>query len=492
MMLIAASSIFDLMAETQQIVREDLDGSLSIADLATRVQVINGRLHTVFSLQAAGESELDIHSEMKDIKSSVDKIIEEIKNYKDVFALNDSNAPLDELIRYLIDYRVALDWVDSMLEVDFSSAVTFIAPFNDIFQIVNVKLNEIVNTTVSNAKERSENASNEAKSAIILFALTTIFISVGASAFSWFFGKYQQKVHDTTFLLEEKVQKRTVALESTTEELNEKNRKLEAVSNKLSKYLSPQVYNSIFTGVNDVRLNSKRKKLTVFFSDIVGFTKTTDTLEAEELTQFFNSYLTEMSRIALDNGATIDKYIGDAIMIFFGDPESKGPKQDAIACVRMALQMQEHLIDLRKKWEKKGFENPFRARMGIATGYCTVGNFGSESRMDYTIIGGVVNLASRLESLATPDNILISFETYALVHDEVYCLERKRQQIKGIAYPIRTFEVINTFEKMKSDENIINMRSRGLEVHLNLNEMDQDRDLAVNNLRKLIDRIQDL
>ena len=179
----------------------------------------------------------------------------------------------------------------------------------------------------------------------------------------------------------------------------EKNRMLESLSNQLSKYLSPQVYASIFSGEQSVEIASKRKKLTVFFSDIADFTGTTDSLESEELTNLLNHYLTEMSKIAHDHGATIDKYVGDAIIAFFGDPESKGVKEDATSCVNMAVAMQRRMRELQSEWLDKGLEKPFRLRIGINTGFCTVGNFGSADRMDYTIIGNEVNLAARLESL---------------------------------------------------------------------------------------------
>src|SRR4051794_19841023 len=125
-------------------------------------------------------------------------------------------------------------------------------------------------------------------------------------------------------------------LKQREENLSEKSATLEALSGKLAKYLAPQVYDSIFTGSQDVKIASKRKKLTVCFSDIAGFTETTDKMESEDLTQLLNHYLTEMSKIASQYGATIDKYVGDAIVMFFGDPESRGVKQDALACVRMA------------------------------------------------------------------------------------------------------------------------------------------------------------
>jgi PAS domain S-box-containing protein len=232
-------------------------------------------------------------------------------------------------------------------------------------------------------------------------------------------------------------------LKRREENLSEKSAALEALSGKLAKYLAPQVYDSIFTGHQDVKIASKRKKLTVCFSDIAGFTETTDKMESEDLTQLLNNYLTEMSKIALQYGATIDKYVGDAIMIFFGDPESRGVKEDALACVKMALAMQKRMGELAGAWRDAGIETPLRCRIGIHTGYCTVGNFGSEDRMDYTIVGGAVNLASRLEHEAPPGGVLISYETFAHVKDEIRCESRGEIRIKGLAYPVATYEAID-------------------------------------------------
>ncbi len=235
-------------------------------------------------------------------------------------------------------------------------------------------------------------------------------------------------------------------LHERAEELTDKSNSLEQLSKKLSKYLSPQIYDQIFHSAQDVTVASTRKKLTVFFSDIAGFTETADRLESEELTALLNHYLTEMSQIALEYGATIDKYVGDAIMIFFGDPETKGVKEDALACVQMAIAMRNRMGDLQQIWRASGVEKPLRCRMGIHTDYCTVGNFGSEMRMDYTIIGGGVNLAARLESAATAGNILISYETYAHVSDAIVCKEHGKIDVKGIAYPVDTYEVLDTHE----------------------------------------------
>ncbi|SVC76293.1 uncharacterized protein METZ01_LOCUS329147, partial [marine metagenome] len=184
---------------------------------------------------------------------------------------------------------------------------------------------------------------------------------------------------------------------------------------KLSKYFSPQVYNSIFSGQLDVKISTKRKQLTVFFSDIKGFTTISEKIEPELLTKLITSYLTEMTNIAIEYGGTVDKYIGDAIMIFFGDPESKGIENDAISCVAMALIMKEKLRVIRNKWKRLGVAENLDIRMGIHSDMCTVGNFGSQDRLDYTILGNGVNLASRLENLAQPNEILISENTFNIV-----------------------------------------------------------------------------
>jgi PAS domain S-box-containing protein len=236
-------------------------------------------------------------------------------------------------------------------------------------------------------------------------------------------------------------------LKQREQDLTEKSKALTALSAKLAKYLAPQVYDSIFTGQQDVKIVSKRKKLTVCFSDLVGFTEITDKMESEDLTQLLNHYLTEMSKIALQYGATIDKYVGDAIVMFFGDPTTLGVKEDALACVEMAIAMQKRVGELSDEWSNMGIATPLRCRIGIHTGYCTVGNFGSDDRMDYTMIGGTVNLASRLEHEAPPGGVLLSFETYALVKDKVCCEERGQVQVKGIAQPVVTYAVVGMNQK---------------------------------------------
>jgi class 3 adenylate cyclase len=202
-------------------------------------------------------------------------------------------------------------------------------------------------------------------------------------------------------------------------QLEAKNGFLASISTKVSHYLSPQIYESIFNGESDAAISTQRKKLTIFFSDIQDFTGLTLRMQPEEIAALLNDYLTEMSAIALEHGGTVDKFIGDAILVFFGDPQSRGPKEDALACLKMAANMQRRLAELNVKWRKAGFERPLRVRMGINTGFCNVGNFGSADRMDYTVIGAEVNLTARLQSIAEPGGIVMSYETYALVRDRV-------------------------------------------------------------------------
>jgi adenylate cyclase len=270
--------------------------------------------------------------------------------------------------------------------------------------------------------------------------------------------------------------------------ITQKNKELDALSTKLSKYLSPQIYHSIFTGAQNVEIASSRKKLTIFFSDVVNFTETTDKLESEDFTNLLNRYLTEMTNIALEHGATIDKYIGDAIMVFFGDPESRGVKEDARACVRMAIAMLRRLRELRAEWLELGAEKPFHLRIGINTGYCTVGNFGSDDRMDYTIIGSAVNLTARLQSHSEIDGVLLGHETYSLVRDDVAVDEQTPIKVKGFAEPVRCYKVLGLYDDLAAEGSVIREESDGFKVLLDLQK--QDRAAAVAALEAIVARLK--
>ena len=286
---------------------------------------------------------------------------------------------------------------------------------------------------------------------------------------------------------EEKIRNSKSKLEQANALVTKKNKTLEVLSNKLSKYLSPQVYSSIFAGTQEVRIASSRKKLTIFFSDIADFTETTDDLESEELTALLNHYLTEMTKIAFAHGATVDKYIGDAILAFFGDPESRGVKEDAMACVNMAIAMQRRMWDLQTEWLDRGIQKPFQLRIGINTGYCTVGNFGSEDRMEYTIIGSEVNLASRLQSHAELGGILLSHAAYSLVKDRVLADEKEPIRVKGIAKPVRNYKVLRRIDDMEHGE-AIREEQDGLRILLDLQKL--DRESAVRTLEAILSRLK--
>jgi class 3 adenylate cyclase len=252
----------------------------------------------------------------------------------------------------------------------------------------------------------------------------------------------------------EEAEKQQVVLEETvkerTSELEEKSTALEGVSNQLAKYIPPQIHDALFAGKYDTEIKTQRRKLTVFFSDIRNFTSTSENLQPEDLTKYLNEYFSEMTKIAIDHGATIDKYIGDAMMVFFGDPETKGEREDARACVEMALKMQERMGELREKWLNEGFADPFEVRIGINTGYCNVGNFGSDQRLTYTIIGGEVNVAARLESAAQANGILMSYETYAHVQDMVEVEQKEAIKMKGINREIKIYAVEGRKEVVKT------------------------------------------
>ena len=244
-----------------------------------------------------------------------------------------------------------------------------------------------------------------------------------------------------------------------------KSEEVAKISNQLAKYLSPQIHEQIFSGKQSAEVKSNRKKLTVFFSDIVNFTDISDELESEEMTNLLNFYLNEMSQIALKYGGTIDKFIGDALMIFFGDPESKGPQEDAKQCIQMALEMQDLMTQLSDYWSKNySLKKELKIRIGINTGFCTVGNFGSLDRIDYTAIGSTVNLASRLESMSDPGSILVSEDTFALVNNFFSFEKPKEVKVKGFLRNIKCYKLQ---KEDTSKEDIFSISGKGFQISIN-------------------------
>jgi len=273
--------------------------------------------------------------------------------------------------------------------------------------------------------------------------------------------------------------------------LAERTQTLQGLSQKLSRYVAPQVYKAIFEGAEQARIAAKRKKLTIFFSDIKEFTATTEDLQPEDLTYLLNKYFSEMSKIAIDYGATIDKFVGDAMLVFFGDPDTRGVQEDALQCVRMAIAMQRRMRELQMVWREKGYEAPFEMRIGINTGFCNVGNFGSDMRMDYTVIGSVVNLAARLETAADPNGILLSYETYAHVRDEIAVEEREPVKVKGFKDEIRSFAVSGIFDTNEYDDRYLRRNRPGLRLSVDLKRLgDAERESAVKDLEEIILRLR--
>ncbi|MCH2328112.1 MAG: adenylate/guanylate cyclase domain-containing protein [Rhodobacterales bacterium] len=236
-------------------------------------------------------------------------------------------------------------------------------------------------------------------------------------------------------------------VQAAKEEAEKQQQLLQKASDRLSKYLSPQICEQIFSDV-EFDTGTGRKKLTIFFSDIVNFTSITESMEAEELSGFLNFYLTNMCEIALKYGGTIDKFIGDSVMIFFGDPQSKGPEQDALACCNMGIEMLA-FVEKNEELFKEQFNFPekLEIRIGVHSGVCSVGNFGSDQRLDYTVIGRAVNVAARLEQAAPNNSMLFSNSTKSLLGDTFQVSDSIEVKAKGIDRPIIGYILTNQVSK---------------------------------------------
>lgn len=263
-------------------------------------------------------------------------------------------------------------------------------------------------------------------------------------------------------------------------------------AHRLCQYLSPRVWKFISLD-NDKKLLTERKQLTVFFSDIKGFTSLSEELEAEILTELLNDYLTEMSKIVTRFGGSVNKFMGDGLMVIFGDHQSQGAKQDCLNCTAMALSMRKQMKSLQYKWHNQGIKKPLEIRMGINSGFCTIGTFGARAHhLDYTALGTHVNLASRLETAASPGEILLSREAWTLVQDTIMCASKGTIEAKGFSHPVEVYQVVDFRKNLGANRTFFSSSKEGFSMHLDLEKVrnfdqkviSEELERALDNLKK--------
>jgi adenylate cyclase len=206
------------------------------------------------------------------------------------------------------------------------------------------------------------------------------------------------------------------------------------------KYMTASIMEHVLAG--RVQLGGQTMTVTILFSDIRSFTTLSEKMSAQEVVGMLNEYFTEMVNIVMDQGGVVDKYIGDAIMAVFGAPVPNPPR-DAVSAVTAAVKMRRALAVLNERLTARGMQ-PLKTGIGIHTGEVVSGNIGSERRMEYTVIGDAVNLASRLESNTKElgVHVLISEDTYLHVKDAIVTRPVREITVKGRAKPVMTYEVL--------------------------------------------------
>lgn len=213
------------------------------------------------------------------------------------------------------------------------------------------------------------------------------------------------------------------------------------IKNVFSQYVNKQVVNELLSNANNVKLGGDKKNVTIMFCDMVGFTSFAENKEPEQLVTFINGLLNELTNIILDNNGTLDKYMGDAVMAFWGAPINLSD-HTYLAC-KSAIEMQNKIKQLSNHWEEKG-EKSLRIRIGINTGDVIVGNVGGEKHKNYTVMGDEVNLASRLESANKEYStlIMISESSFEKIKDDFLTRELDLIRVKGKSKPTKVYELI--------------------------------------------------
>ncbi len=274
------------------------------------------------------------------------------------------------------------------------------------------------------------------------------------------------------------------------ESLNNEVKEQKLRAYEISRYLPKTVWERI-EGKKKVKI--ERKPITIFFSDIVGFPSLGEELEAETLSNALSSYLGEMSKIVDRYNGTIDKFIGDAIMVTFGDDSSttQGIKKDAIACVSMAIAMGKRMRELQGTWQEMGIKKPLEIRIGINSGYCTVGTFGISQHLDHTALGVHVNLASRLESAGKPGEILVSHETWSLIKDTILCKDKGHIKAKGFTHPVQVYQVVNHRKELGSQQSYVSHNFDGFSMHMDVEKLkNYDQDKILEHLQSAAEKVR--
>jgi class 3 adenylate cyclase len=231
------------------------------------------------------------------------------------------------------------------------------------------------------------------------------------------------------------------ALRSSVAELDDANTRLRRAQTALQKHVAPQLARLLFDEEAERALAHRRRKVTLFFSDVKDFTVSVDAIEPEELGRLLNNYLDEMVRLAIAHNGTVAQISGDGLFIIFGAPDFVDDATHANDAVAMAVAMQRRMAELRSTWFRSGIEHPFHIRCGINTGVATVGAFGAEGRREYSAVGLQTNIAARLEGACTPDRVLVSHATWALVHERFPCVDLGERELKGVGRPMRVYEI---------------------------------------------------
>lgn len=290
-------------------------------------------------------------------------------------------------------------------------------------------------------------------------------------------------------VLERKLRRVTSALEelesiteTRTRELYDANISLAKLGDRLSSFLPDQVRRLMEEGEDSAaNLVARRRYITVIFGDLSGFTSIAEVLDPEAVTEIMNEYFEAVSELVAKHGGLLDKFIGDGFMAFWGAPESDGKQKDAVRCARFGIEMRDRFKKLAVEWSRRGIDHQILLRQAIHSGYCSVGNFGTQKRLQFTAMGNPVNVTARLEAEAEPGSVIMSLTTQSMVSPYFESRPKGKLLVKGIKHPVSTFELLPNEERNEepSDDQVTSFLNRleGTSV-IDRKTMDALRELA--------------